>query len=138
MKAEGVGFGIWIEPEMVNPDSDLYRAHPEWTLRVPGRTSSLSRHQLVLDMSNRDVVEYLKTSFEKTFGGVPIDYIKWDMNRQLSEVGSDFLPPERQKEVPHRYMLSLIHISLSDPFRRKRRRRDVKHRRRCQRLSYVR
>ena len=61
----------------------------------PGRTSSLSRHQLVLDMSNRDVVEYLKTSFEKTFGGVPIDYIKWDMNRHLSEVGSDFLPPEK-------------------------------------------
>ena len=110
VKAEGVGFGIWIEPEMVNPDSDLYRAHPEWTLRVPGRTSSLSRHQLVLDMSNRDVVEYLKTSFEKTFGGVPIDYIKWDMNRHLSEVGSDFLPPERQKEVPHRYMLGVYEL----------------------------
>lgn len=105
VKKNGLKFGIWIEPEMVNPDSDLYRAHPEWTLRVPGRENMLSRSQLVLDMSNPDVVEYLKSSFEKTLGNVPIDYIKWDMNRHLSEVGSDFLPPERQKEVAHRYML---------------------------------
>lgn len=110
VKAEGVSFGIWIEPEMVNPDSDLYRAHPEWTLRVPGRENSLSRRQLVLDMSNPDVVEYLKASFEKTFGDVPIDYIKWDMNRHLSEVGSDFLPPEKQIEVPHRYMLGVYDL----------------------------
>jgi len=105
VKKNPLKFGIWIEPEMVNPDSDLYRAHPEWTLRCPGRENMLSRSQLVLDMSNPDVVEYLKESFEKTLGDVPIDYIKWDMNRHLSEVGSDFLPPERQKEVAHRYML---------------------------------
>jgi len=110
VKAQGVKFGIWIEPEMVNPDSDLYRAHPEWSLRVPGRENSLSRRQLVLDMSNPEVVEYLKASFEKTFGDVPIDYIKWDMNRHLSEVGSDFLPPERQIEVPHRYMLGVYDL----------------------------
>ena len=110
IKNEGVGFGIWIEPEMVNPDSDLYRAHPEWTLRVPGRENCLSRNQLVLDMSNPDVVAFLKESFEKTLGNVPFDYIKWDMNRHLSEVGSDFLPPERQKEVPHRYMLGVYDL----------------------------
>lgn len=110
VKKYDLKFGIWIEPEMVNPDSDLYRAHPEWCLRVPGRRNQLSRNQLVLDMSNPDVVEYLKKSFADTFNGVSIDYIKWDMNRHLSEVGSDFLPPERQLEVPHRYVLGVYEL----------------------------
>lgn len=110
IKKTGIKFGIWIEPEMVNPDSDLYRAHPEWTLRCAGRESMLSRNQLVLDMSNPCVVEYLKNSFEDAFGDVPIDYIKWDMNRHLSQVGSDFLPPERQKEASHRYMLGVYDL----------------------------
>ena len=110
VKKNNIKFGIWIEPEMVNPDSDLYRAHPEWCLRVPHRPNTLSRHQLVLDMSNSDVVDYLKESFTKTFDGVAIDYIKWDMNRHLSEVGSDFLPPERQLEVAHRFMLGVYEL----------------------------
>ncbi|MDD6095854.1 MAG: alpha-galactosidase [Clostridia bacterium] len=105
VKKTGMKFGIWIEPEMVNPDSELFRAHPEWTLRCPGRENMLSRSQLVLDMSNPCVVDYLKESFEKVFGDVPLDYIKWDMNRHLSQVGSDYLPADRQNETAHRYML---------------------------------
>ncbi len=104
IKAKGISFGIWVEPEMVNPDSDLYRAHPEWCLHVPGRTPALSREQLVLDMSNPEVVEFLKQSFDKTFSNVPVDYFKWDMNRHLCDVGSSALPPEKQDEVPFRYM----------------------------------
>ncbi len=102
--AAGVKFGIWIEPEMINPDSDLYRAHPEWCLAVSGREPLRSRNQLVLDMSNKEVIEYLKSSFDKTFDGIEIDYFKWDMNRHLSNICSTALPPERQDEVPFRYM----------------------------------
>ncbi len=110
IKARGVKFGIWIEPEMVNPDSDLYRAHPEWALRVPGREPLQSRQQLVLDMSNPEVVDYLISVFDKTFAGVPIDYFKWDMNRHLSNVGSSALPPEKQNEVSFRYMKGVYRL----------------------------
>ena len=104
VKEEGIKFGIWVEPEMVNPDSDLYRAHPEWALRVEGREPLRSRHQLVLDMANDEVVEYLMTMFDKTFEGIDIDYFKWDMNRHMSNVGSSVLAPERQGEAHFRYM----------------------------------
>ena len=104
VKEKGVQFGIWVEPEMINPDSDLYRAHPEWCLRVEGREPLQSRQQLVLDMTNDDVIAYLKDIFSKTFDGVAIDYFKWDMNRSLSNVGSCALPAERQGEVYFRYM----------------------------------
>lgn len=103
-------FGIWIEPEMVNPDSELYRKHPEWVLQCPGRTNCESRNQLVLDFSNPKVINHLKENFRKTFAGVDLDYIKWDFNRQLSEVGSPVWPPERQKEVAHRYMLGVYEL----------------------------
>ena len=110
VKAEGVKFGIWIEPEMVNPDSDLFRAHPEWCLACPDREMSLSRDQLVLDMSNPEVVEYLKDAFTKVFEGLEIDYIKWDMNRHLSEVGSAYHSAERQDEVMYRYVLGVYEL----------------------------
>lgn len=110
VKSYGIGFGIWIEPEMVNPDSDLFRAHPEWCIQCKDREMSLSRDQLVLDMSNDDVIEYLKKSFTETFRGVGIDYIKWDMNRHLSEVGSLNLPADRQEEVMYRYVLGVYKL----------------------------
>lgn len=110
MKAKGIKFGIWIEPEMINPDSDLYRAHPDWCLQVKGRENHLSRHQLVLDMANPTVIAYLKESFSKTFEGVDLDYFKWDMNRHMSEVGSPTLPPERQGEAAYRYMLGVYEL----------------------------
>ena len=110
MKSFGIKFGIWIEPEMVNPVSKLYESHPEWCLQVPGRDNLLSRHQLVLDMANPDVVAYLKDTFAKTFDGVSIDYFKWDMNRHLSEVGSAYLPPHRQGEAAYRHMLGVYEL----------------------------
>ena len=107
IKSHGIKFGIWIEPEMVNPDSDLFRAHPEWALGTDGRENTRSRHQLVLDMANPDVIEYLKKSFSDSFDGVSIDYFKWDMNRHMSEVSSRTLPPERKDETAYRYMLGV-------------------------------
>ena len=110
IQAEGVKFGIWVEPEMVNPDSDLYRAHPEWALRVEGREPLRSRHQLVLDMSNKAVVDYLIALFDKTFDGIKIDYFKWDMNRHMSNVASSVLPAERQSEVFFRYIKGVYRL----------------------------
>ena len=110
VKSKGIRFGIWIEPEMVNPDSDLYRAHPEWALAAPGREPSVSRNQLVLDMANPEVIAYLKNSFKKAFDGVPIDYFKWDANRHICDAYSHALPPERQDEVHYRYMLGVYEL----------------------------
>lgn len=110
IKETGMKFGIWIEPEMINPDSDLYRAHPDWCLAAVGRTPSLSRHQLVLDMCNPAVLDYLKSSFLETFKDVPIDYIKWDFNRHLTEVGSNYLPADRQDEVAYRFYLGVYEL----------------------------
>ncbi len=106
----GIKFGIWIEPEMVNPDSRLFRAHPEWAIQVKGREPLVSRWQLVLDMSNDRVVDYLIDMFDKTFRGVDIDYFKWDMNRHLSNVGSLALPEGRQSEVAFRYMKGVYRL----------------------------
>ena len=110
IKAEGIKFGIWVEPEMVNPDSDLYRAHPEWALRVEGREPLRSRHQLVLDMSNPAVFDYLTAQFDKTFQGIEIDYFKWDMNRHMSNVGSSILSADKQSEVFFRYMKGVYRL----------------------------
>ena len=110
MKGYGVKFGIWIEPEMVNPDSELYRNHPDWCLGCKGRAFMESRNQLVLDLGNPQVLSYLKETFSKTFDGVAIDYFKWDCNRNLSQVGSLHLPPEQQEEAAHRYMLGVYNL----------------------------
>jgi len=110
VKAKGIKFGIWIEPEMVNPNSDLYRAHPDWALRVNDREPLLSRRQLVLDMSREDVVEYLINAFDKVFENVDVDYFKWDMNRHMSNVGSSALPADRQGEVSFRYMKGVYRL----------------------------
>ena len=110
IKDMGLAFGIWIEPEMVNPDSELYRAHPEYALSVPTSAPSLSRNQLVLDMGNPAVLAYLKKTLWETLGGTEIDYFKWDFNRHLSDVYSTVLPPERQAEAAHRFMLGTYEL----------------------------
>lgn len=110
VKAYGIRFGIWIEPEMVNPDSELYRAHPDWCIHCVDRPRLRGRHQLVLDMGNEEVINYLKDTFTKTFDGVSLDYFKWDFNRQLSQVGSAVLPPERQGEAAHRFVLGTYRL----------------------------
>ena len=107
VKSYGIKFGIWIEPEMVNPNSDLYRAHPDWCIHCKGRERMVSRHQLVLDMGNPEVVEYLKDTFTKVFDGVDIDYFKWDVNRHMSQVASAVLPVDQQGEAAYRHMLGV-------------------------------
>ncbi|CAH2715859.1 Alpha-galactosidase AgaA [Neobacillus rhizosphaerae] len=107
---KGMQFGLWVEPEMVSPDSELYCNHPDWCLHVPGRKRTLSRNQLVLDLSREDVGNYLIDTLTKVFKSAPISYVKWDMNRNMTEVGSARLPPERQRETAHRYMLGLYRI----------------------------
>ena len=110
VKANGIKFGIWIEPEMVNPDSDLYRAHPDWCLHCVGRPRLRGRDQLVLDMGREEVIDYLKDTFTKAFDGVALDYFKWDCNRPLSQTGSAALPPERQGEAAHRHILGVYKL----------------------------
>ena len=104
-------FGLWIEPEMVSEDSDLFRTHPEWVLWIPGRYPSRSRHQLVLDLGNPEVVEYLYQTFSKLIRENSVDYIKWDMNRSISDFYSSYLPEQRQGELAHRYMLGVYELA---------------------------
>lgn len=105
--ANGLNFGIWFEPEMVSEDSELYRAHPDWAIKKEGRPFCTGRDQLVLDLSRPEVVAYLK----ETIGGIllenDISYVKWDMNRHITDQYSAGLPADRQPELLHRYMLGL-------------------------------
>ncbi|UPO90396.1 alpha-galactosidase [Niallia sp. Man26] len=110
VEAKGMKFGLWFEPEMVSVDSDLYREHPDWCLHVPGRQSSESRNQLVLDLSREDVCKEITKRVSDILGNMPISYVKWDMNRNMTEIGSALLPPDRQRETAHRYMLGLYKI----------------------------
>lgn len=110
INAMGLQFGLWLEPEMINEDSDLYRAHPDWVLSAPDRAPMLCRNQLVLDMGREDVRNYLYDSIAKLLRDHPIAYIKWDMNRSVSDVYSRVLPPERQGEASHRYVLGLYDL----------------------------
>lgn len=110
VNALGMKFGIWFEPEMVSEDSDLYRAHPDWALTIPGRKPNRSRYQLVLDMSRQEVRDYLYERFCAVLDGANISYIKWDMNRSLCDLYSAKLPASRQGETAHRYVLGLYEL----------------------------
>lgn len=110
VNALGMKFGLWVEPEMVSEDSDLYRAHPDWALTLPGRTPAMGRNQLVLDMGRPEVVDYLTQRLSTLLRENHIEYIKWDMNRNMSDVYSRALPPERQGETAHRYMLGVYKL----------------------------
>ena len=103
----GLKFGIWMEPEMISPDSDLYRAHPDWAIQIPGRTPVKSRAQLVLDLSRDEVVEYVYGRISAILKSANIEYLKWDMNRQLTDLGSIGLTSEAQGELFHRYVLGV-------------------------------
>jgi len=110
IKAMGLDFGFWIEPEMVNPNSNLYRRHPDWVLSVPGRKSSLGRHQLVLDFSREEVVDAIYDMLFKVIDGAPISYIKWDMNRPLTEVFNLNAPAKEQGKVYHKYVMGVYRL----------------------------
>ena len=106
----GLLFGLWIEPEMVCANTALYAAHPDWVLSIPGRAPATGRSQLVLDMGRPGVVDYLYDLFHRLLAEHDIAYIKWDMNRNLTDVYSRALPPERQGEAAYRYMLGLYSL----------------------------
>ncbi len=106
----GMKFGIWLEPEMISPDSNLYREHPDWAFAVPGRTGSLARNQYVLDLTRQEVRDYVYEMIAAVLRSANIEYVKWDMNRQLSDMGSCGLPADRQGELYHRQVLAVYEL----------------------------
>lgn len=110
IEALGMKFGLWFEPEMVNKDSDLYREHPDWILSVPERRQSQGRYQYVLDFSRKEVVDYIYDRMAEILGRGKVSYVKWDMNRSITECWSAALPADRQGEVFHRYILGVYDL----------------------------
>lgn len=106
----GLKFGLWFEPEMVNEDSNLYRNHPEWVLKTPHRKSCHGRNQYILDFSNPEVVEYIAQAMMNVIDDSYISYIKWDMNRCMSEVYSSIHDVSSQGRVMHEYILGVYHL----------------------------
>lgn len=114
----GLKFGIWLEPEMISPDSDLYREHPDWAIAIPGRTATLMRNQYVLDLSRKEIVDEIYSRIKAVLSSANIEYVKWDMNRGLCDIGSYALESDRQGELFHRYMLGVYDMQqrLLDDF----------------------
>ncbi len=108
IRKTGMSFGLWFEPEMVNEDSDLFKAHPEYAVRTPGRTPTLGRNQLILDLCNPDVRDYIVASVGRILDEAAISYVKWDMNRHISDAYSPLLA--NQGEFFHRYILGLYDV----------------------------
>ncbi len=106
----GLRFGLWFEPEMINENSDLYRAHPDWILHVPGRSVSQARQQFVLDFSREEVVATIGDMMEKILSEAPVSYVKWDMNRYMSEVYSCTADAKHQGMVFHKYILGVYRL----------------------------
>ncbi|WP_096515122.1 alpha-galactosidase [Clostridium perfringens] len=106
----GLEFGLWFEPEMISPVSKLYEKHPNWCIHIPGRTRSQARRQLILDLSRKEVCDYIIEAISKVLESANISYVKWDMNRNMTEVGSLGLTSERQRETAHRYILGLYRV----------------------------
>lgn len=110
IKKMGMKFGLWFEPEMVSEDSELYRTHPEWAIQIPSRKPIRSRYQLVLDMTNPEVREYLFNSISNILRSAGISYVKWDMNRSICDLYTPCLSAEDQGEISHRYVLGLYEL----------------------------
>ena len=110
LAAKGVKLGIWFEPEMISPDSELYKKHPDWCLHYVNRPRSEGRYQLILDLTRKEVCDYIYESVAKILNEGGISYVKWDFNRNMSEAGSPSLPPDRQREVDFRYYLGLYSV----------------------------
>jgi alpha-galactosidase len=110
MNQHKLEFGLWFEPEMVSVDSDLYRAHPDWCLHAEGHSRTEGRNQLILDFSRRDVQDYIIHVLGEILSNYPINYVKWDMNRNMTESYSGLLEAEHQQETTHRYMLGLYRV----------------------------
>ncbi|WP_338039705.1 alpha-galactosidase [Luteibacter jiangsuensis] len=106
----GMSFGLWVEPEMVNPDSDLYRAHPDWVLHFPGRQRSEGRHQLVLNLAREDVKAHVLAVLDGLLKDNDIQFLKWDYNRNWSEPGWPQMSPDEQQKVYVAYVRNLYDI----------------------------
>lgn len=106
----GLLFGLWFEPEMISKNSQLFRQHPDWPLQVPAYPLTEGRRQLVLDLSNPEIQDFLIATLDEYLKNGEIDYIKWDTNRHLTEVGNKNLPADQQKEISHRYVLGLYRV----------------------------
>lgn len=106
----GMNFGLWVEPEMVNPNSELYHEHPDWVIKHPKRFASMGRHQLVLDLTKTAVRDYLVNLLTELFQAANISYVKWDMNRNLTDLYSDTLDHQSQGQLQHLYQLGLYDI----------------------------
>ena len=103
----GLKFGIWFEPENISPDSDVYRAHPDWVYQYPESTPVMVRHEYTADFCNPEVTEYVYSRLKAVLESANVEYVKWDMNRPITEGHSLFLPPDRQGEVLHRHILAV-------------------------------
>ena len=110
-KKNGLKFGLWFEPEMISEDSDLYRAHPDWAIKKEGVKPVCGRHQLVLDFTRKEIVDHVFGVVSKVLRENDISYVKWDMNRNITEVYSAALPPEKQGEFMHRYILGVYDLA---------------------------
>jgi alpha-galactosidase len=115
---QGMGFGLWFEPEMISEESELYRNHPDWAIGKPGRPKARGRNQLILDITREDVYNYIETRLITILSENRISYVKWDMNRNMSDAYSALLPPEKQPEIFHRYMLQFYRLlrTLTEKF----------------------
>ncbi|WOO86708.1 alpha-galactosidase [Mollicutes bacterium LVI A0039] len=110
IKDIGLDFGIWIEPEMISKESDLYKIHPELAIQTPNRRMSVGRKQFVLDFSNMDIVKSIFNQLTKVLDDIDFDYIKWDMNRNITEAYSVSLTPDCQGEFYHRYIMGVYRL----------------------------
>jgi len=108
--ALGMDFGIWVEPEMVNPNSDLYRKHPDWAMNFPGRPRTEGRNQLLLNLAREDVKDYVFQWLNQLVSDNDIAFLKWDYNRNWAEPGWDAVPPEEQKKIYVAYVRNLYDI----------------------------
>lgn len=103
-------FGIWVEPEMISENSNLYKGHPDWAMKIPGHPHSEGRNQCILDLCNPEVRKYVIEEMTRVFSSGEIRYVKWDMNRNFSDIYSPYLPAAKQGETAHRYVLGLYQI----------------------------
>lgn len=110
LEKSGIKLGLWFEPEMISPESELYKAHPDWCIHYEGRPRSLGRTQLILDLSRKDVCDFVYESVAKFLKDGMVSYVKWDYNRNMSEAGSACLSKDNMKELPHRYYLGLYSV----------------------------
>lgn len=115
---QGMKFGLWFEPEMISVDSKLYEKHPDWMIATPGRQGTPARNQYVLDMARQEVVDYLFEHMSAIIKQTKLDYIKWDMNRNITEMYGAKLPADQQLEFPHRYILGVyqLYARLTEAF----------------------